>query len=63
MGMITGLRPGGAEVQDPEELLESAAELVKGADTVFVVLGLWCEHCHHALGRFSSRYCPRMVSW
>jgi beta-glucosidase len=48
MDMIAGVRLGGAEVQDPEELLESAVELAKDADAVIAVVGLnadWYEYC------------------
>ncbi|KAI0265209.1 beta-glucosidase [Gloeopeniophorella convolvens] len=35
-----GVRLGGAEVQDPEELLQSAVQLAKEADAVIAVVGL-----------------------
>lgn len=41
-----GFRLGGAEVQSPEELLESAVQLAKDADATITVVGLnasWCE--------------------
>lgn len=37
MDMIAGVRLGGVEDQDLEELLEIAVELAKGADAVLVV--------------------------
>jgi beta-glucosidase len=40
MNAVAGVRLGGAEVQDPEELLESAVELAKDADAVIAVVGL-----------------------
>jgi beta-glucosidase len=48
MDMTAGVRLGGAEVQDPEELLEGAVELAKDADVVIAVVGLnadWYEYC------------------
>ena len=47
MNAVAGVRLGGAEVQDPEELLESAVELAKDADAVIAVVGLnadWYEY-------------------
>ncbi|KAF8500930.1 beta-glucosidase [Russula emetica] len=38
--MTAGVRLGGAEVQDPEERLESAVELAKDVDAVIAVVGL-----------------------
>jgi len=35
-----GVRLGGAEVHDPEELLESAVQVAKAADAVIAVVGL-----------------------
>jgi beta-glucosidase len=40
MDNLAGVRLGGAEVHDPEELLESAVEVAKGADAVIAVVGL-----------------------
>ncbi|KAH9994133.1 beta-glucosidase [Russula compacta] len=40
MDTIAGIRLGGAEAQDPEELLESAVELAKDADAAIAVVGL-----------------------
>jgi len=40
MDTLAGIRLGGAEVRDPEELLERAVEAAKGADAVIVVVGL-----------------------
>lgn len=40
MDMTAGLRLGGAEVQDPDERLESAVEFAKGVDAVIAVVGL-----------------------
>jgi hypothetical protein len=48
MNMTAGVRLGGAEVHDPEELLESAVELAEDADAVIAVVGLnadWYECC------------------
>ena len=47
MDSNAGVRLGGAEVQDPEERLESAVELAKDADAVIAVVGLnadWYEN-------------------
>ena len=46
MDTTAGVRLGGAEVRDPEELLESAVKLAKDADAVIAVVGLnadWYE--------------------
>ncbi|KAI0000059.1 glycoside hydrolase family 3 protein [Russula vinacea] len=40
MDMTAGVRLGGAEVHDPEKLLENAVELAKDADAVIAVVGL-----------------------
>lgn len=40
MDTTAGVRLGGAEVQDPEECLESAIELAKDVDAVIAVIGL-----------------------
>ena len=40
MDITAGVRLGGAEVVDPEELLESAVEVAKDADAVIAVVGL-----------------------
>jgi beta-glucosidase len=47
MDTTAGVRLGGAELQDPEERLESAVELAKDADAVIAVVGLnadWYEN-------------------
>jgi beta-glucosidase len=47
MDMTAGVRLGGAELHDPEELLENAVELAKDADAVIAVVGLnadWYEY-------------------
>lgn len=47
MDMTAGVRLGGAELQDPEERLESAVELAKDVDAVVAVVGLnadWYEN-------------------
>ena len=47
MDTTAGVRLGGAEVQDPQERLESAVELAKDADAVIAVVGLnadWYEY-------------------
>jgi beta-glucosidase len=47
MDMTAGVRLGGAELQDPEERLESAVELAKDVDAVIAVVGLnadWYEN-------------------
>ncbi len=47
MDTTAGVRLGGAEAQDPEELLESAVELAKDADAVIAIVGLnadWYEY-------------------
>jgi len=47
MDTTAGVRLGGAEVQDPEERLESAVELAKDVDAVIAVVGLnadWYEN-------------------
>jgi len=40
METAAGIRLGGAEALDPEELLESAVEVAKDADAVVAVVGL-----------------------
>jgi hypothetical protein len=40
MDVIAGLRLGGAEVQDPEELLSNAVGVAKDADAVIAIVGL-----------------------
>ena len=52
MDACAGVRLGGTEVQNSEELLESAVKLAKDADAAIAVVGLnadWCEsvvnHC------------------
>ena len=40
MDNIAGVRLGGAEIQDSEELLESAVKVAKDADAVIAVVGL-----------------------
>jgi beta-glucosidase len=56
MESCAGIRLGGAEVQDPEELLKSAVELAKDADAVIAVVGLngdWYESAvNHCFGFF-----------
>jgi len=47
MDMTAGVRLGGAEVQDPEELLESAVGIAENVDAVIAVVGLnadWYEN-------------------
>ena len=40
MDTLTVIRLGGAEAQNPEELLESAVEVAKDADAVIAIVGL-----------------------
>jgi len=57
MDMTAGVRLGGAEVQDPDELLESAVELAKDVDAVVTVVGLnadWYEYRQSANGIHSD---------
>ena len=45
MSTLAGICLGGAEAQNPEELLESAVQVAKDADVVIAVVGLnanWC---------------------
>jgi beta-glucosidase len=42
---IAGIRLGGAEAQDLEDLLESAVEVAKDADAVIAVVGLNADWC------------------
>ena len=45
MDTLAGIRLGGAEVQNPEELLESAVNVAKDADAVIAVVGLNADWC------------------
>ena len=45
MSTLAGISLGGAEAQNPEELLESAIQVAKDADAVIAIVGLnanWC---------------------
>ena len=45
MDTLAGIRLGGAEVQNPDELLESAVKIAMDADAVIAVVGLNADWC------------------
>jgi hypothetical protein len=62
MEFSAGVHLGGAEAQDPDELLENAVELARNADSVIAIVGLnshWYEfvftHC------YGSFYCVECI--